>query len=176
MRNIISILIIILSIQNMVFPQVQSNEPKPTFKVSYFGGFPYSVKDSTYLFVMDAEICNMTDSLVDFFCYSCSIADNILLESNHLRVARFDCAFNKVRHIRLSPGQELTTAFILIARKEFFKNNKNIRIGFVYIGENDIRSGDYISVLKKMKEKKEKIVWSNEFDLILGLGQAIELK
>jgi hypothetical protein len=176
MNKIFSILIICLSAGNTLFPQEQSIRPLPIFKVSFVGGFPYSIPDSTYLFVVEAKICNMTDSICEFFCYSCSITNNMLLESNYLRIARFDCAFNKERHIRLKPGQELTTSVTIIARKEFFENPKNIRIGFVYVGENELRNEDLLSALKRMKKLKQNTIWSNRIDFIVGLGQAINIK
>lgn len=113
-------------------------------------------------FVVNIDICNNTNSVINFWTMSCSWEVNYVFNTKELYLYNQGCDFNSPIVKQIKPKEKLTYKGIICV-KESLKIPITTKLGFVVIHEKETDFSDFNSVLGyKIKEEKD-VIWSNYF-------------
>ena len=128
----------------------------PSFVNEKEGEF-YSVKIS---------LVNKTDSTLRFWVMSCSWQDNWVFNSNDIIFYRDNCLKNIMKVKELAPNGILTYTGVLAVRtNQISKRLKNLRLGFIFVRENEfsyLSKMDYHKILLEQKDENRDVFWSEK--------------
>jgi len=120
-----------------------------------------------YFYSVDIELCNNTDTLIQFWTMTCSWQDNWISTTDSLRLFNEGCTRNFPKIEQINPrGKMACKSIICVMSSLNYIKKKCIKLGFVLIKKNEIsKDSEFAKVLsKKIKERKD-IIWSEPFKL-----------
>jgi hypothetical protein len=122
-------------------------------------------QNSTHSFYsVDITLLNTTDSVVSFKIMTCSWQENFIFNVDNIHLYEGPCDSNYPEIKQILPHQKIVYRGIVKSLNNF-KMNK-LKLGFVLIYKSEVlRAGMFESVLSNKINKKENIIWSNEFML-----------
>jgi hypothetical protein len=129
--------------------------------------------NSIYILV-EAQLCNFTDSEYTFQTYNCTTYENIVTNTAEAVVCQNMCPHNGHIFLEVKPKEILTIPVILQVYKHSTIFDKEIKIGFIAI--NTWSYDKFKKTLLKGRNNKENIIWSNSFKLSILSGIPYEIR
>lgn len=151
----------------------QTKESKLALKAILRGSYELTKNDSCYYFLVDAQLCNNTDSLCTFVAYTCLTNFNIITDSKQAFICPNQCASNFPTIFRIKANQVFSISIIIKVNKNSPIINSPIKIGLILLQHRNFQ--EFIEVLQEKREKHENVIWSDSFDLQIAAGKPYEI-
>lgn len=132
-----------------------------------------SRNDSIYNYLFEMKIKNNGNEILRFVTFSCSIIDNVVLDSKEIFLCVNNCAKNSMQIIELKPLEELIFPIILQTNQKNAYNH--LKIGFVLIQPSK-NINNFKEELYMKKKNFENIVWTSIIQLHPASGTPYELR
>lgn len=127
--------------------------------------------DNIY-FLVDIKLVNTTEAHIKFLTYSCSAAENIVVEKKDIKTCVPGCSANYSEIIDLKPKEEFSLTIILKA-----KNGINeVKIGYVFLTPDKVRADQFILTLNNSIKSLQNVIWAEPIYLDKEHGKPYEIK
>lgn len=141
----------------------------PSIKGTY-----YSAEcDSGYLFLVDVQLINKSNTPKDFEAYKCLTCNNFLTNTTQVSILENLCAGNYPILISVKPNQKLTIPLILKAKRNYTVDS--IKIGLVLFPKESFKLESFGEELHEMKSSRKNVIWSNSISIGQLVGKQFEI-
>ncbi len=93
-----------------------------------------------------------------FWMMTCSTYENFSTNDSNIMFCKHICFSNFDRRVHLKSGKDTSFYFQILPANSNY--NKELKIGFIYVGAEEIGFSELISTIKK-RGRNNKILWSN---------------
>lgn len=171
MRKTQIIILIVITLITSCKAISQTNQKEMDLVVYNKGSYTLAECDSSYFYLMEAQIINNSNTLKDFVAYNCLTCFNFLTDNNKVNIYGNHCASNSLSTFRLEPHNKLSIPLILQVKQNISINIDSIKIGFVFLNPKNFKDEKFRDVITDMKISKQNILWSKSVSFQLCIDE-----
>lgn len=116
--------------------------------------------DSSYIILIEVQLRNNSVSPKEFVAYNCLTAFNFLTDTEEVSIIGSPCSDNAPVLLRILKGEELTIPLILHLKQNAVMNIDSIKIGFVFLSQEEFNWETFRDTIIERKKTKKNILWS----------------
>lgn len=175
MRNIRIIVLTAVAFITSCYATGQSNYFELDLVISNKGSYTLARCDSSYYYLMEAQIINKSNAPKEFVAFSCLTCFNFLTNNNKVNIYGNHCSSNYPSIFRIEPNKKFSMPLILQVKQNASISIDSIKIGFVFLPPKDIKKDRFKDIISDMKVNNRNILWSESVSFELCVDEQYEI-